>query len=41
MRENTAADGVTLTADHVARLNSLPPASGDRFDEDNMAAIDR
>ncbi|BCB74776.1 hypothetical protein GCM10022251_79040 [Phytohabitans flavus] len=25
----------------VARLNDLPPASGERYDADNMAAIDR
>ncbi|MDW5329613.1 aldo/keto reductase [Plantactinospora sp. KLBMP9567] len=41
LEENTAADRLTLTADQVARLNSLPPASGDRFDEENLAAIDR
>ncbi|WP_022929369.1 aldo/keto reductase [Patulibacter americanus] len=39
--ENTAADGVALTGDQVARLNRLTPASGERFDEGNMAAIDR
>ncbi|GIG90540.1 aldo/keto reductase [Plantactinospora endophytica] len=41
LAENTASAGLTLTPDQIARLNSLPPASGDRFDEDNMAAIDR
>lgn len=39
--ENTAVDGLGLTADQVARLNGLVPASGDRHDEANMAAIDR
>ena len=41
LEENTAADRIELTAGHVARLNSLPPASGERYDADNMAAIDR
>jgi hypothetical protein len=39
--ENTAADGITLTADQLARLDDLTPASGERHDVDNMAAIDR
>jgi aryl-alcohol dehydrogenase-like predicted oxidoreductase len=41
VEENTAADGVELTDEQVTRLNRLTPASGERFDEDNMAAIDR
>ncbi|WP_116951399.1 aldo/keto reductase [Jiangella endophytica] len=41
VEENTAVVGVGLTAGQVARLNGLAPASGDRFDEANMAAIDR
>jgi aryl-alcohol dehydrogenase-like predicted oxidoreductase len=41
VEENAAADGVELTDEQVTRLNRLTPASGERFDEDNMAAIDR
>ena len=41
VEENTAADGVELSADQVERLNNLTPASGERHDEGNMAAIDR
>lgn len=38
--ENSAADDVVLAADQVARLSALTPPSGDRYDEDNMAAIE-
>ncbi|MCZ2826955.1 MULTISPECIES: aldo/keto reductase [unclassified Modestobacter] len=41
VEENAAAADVELTADQVARLDALTPASGDRYDEGNMAAIDR
>jgi aryl-alcohol dehydrogenase-like predicted oxidoreductase len=41
VEENTAADGLTLSAKHVERLNSLTPAAGERHDEGNMAVIDR
>ncbi|MFI5720702.1 aldo/keto reductase [Nocardia sp. NPDC051750] len=41
LEENSAADGIRLTADQTARLNNLPPASGDRHAEPDMAAIDR
>ena len=41
VEENTAADGIELTADQLARLNALEPAAGERHDEANMAAIDR
>ncbi|MDS0135773.1 MULTISPECIES: aldo/keto reductase [unclassified Amycolatopsis] len=41
LEENTAADGIGLTDDHVARLNNLESAVGDRYDEANMAALDR
>ncbi|WP_449372597.1 aldo/keto reductase [Arthrobacter psychrolactophilus] len=40
VEENTAADTVELSADQLARLNALEPASGDRHDESNMASID-
>ncbi|MGC4938673.1 aldo/keto reductase [Kribbella sp. DT2] len=39
--ENAAVDGIGLTSGQVARLNALAPASGERFDEGNMAVIDR
>ncbi|MGI5219537.1 aldo/keto reductase [Nocardia sp. CA-290969] len=41
LEENSAADGIRLTADQIARLNNLPPASGDRHAEPDMAAVDR
>jgi aryl-alcohol dehydrogenase-like predicted oxidoreductase len=40
VEENTAADGVELSADQLARLNNLTPAAGERHDEANMASID-
>ncbi|MBQ1050115.1 aldo/keto reductase [Micromonospora sp. C51] len=39
LEENCAADNIRLTADQVARLNNLSPASGDRHAESDMAAI--
>src|SRR6476659_2623151 len=41
VEENTAADGIELSAEQIERLNNLTPAAGERHDEDNMAAIDR
>ena len=41
VEENTAADGVVLDADQLARLDALTPASGARHDDANMASIDR
>jgi aryl-alcohol dehydrogenase-like predicted oxidoreductase len=41
VEENTAADGIELSAEHIERLNNLPPAAGERLDEAHMAAIDR
>jgi aryl-alcohol dehydrogenase-like predicted oxidoreductase len=41
IEENTAADGIELTAEQIERLNNLTPAAGERHDEGNMAAIDR
>ncbi|OHV35224.1 MULTISPECIES: aldo/keto reductase [Pseudofrankia] len=41
VEENTAADGVELTADQIERLNTLDPAAGERHDEANMTTIDR
>ncbi|MFB7310559.1 aldo/keto reductase [Streptomyces sp. NPDC056192] len=41
VEENTAADSIGLSAAQLDRLNDLTPASGERHDEANMAAIDR
>jgi aryl-alcohol dehydrogenase-like predicted oxidoreductase len=41
VEENTAADGIELSADQIARLNNLTPAAGERHDEGNMAVVDR
>ena len=41
VEENTAADGIELSAGQIQRLNDLTPATGERHDETNMAAVDR
>jgi hypothetical protein len=41
VEENTVADAITLSTDQLARLDNLIPASGERHDENNMAAVDR
>ena len=41
VEENTAADSIQLSGDQLERLSNLTPASGERHDEANMAAIDR
>ena len=41
VEENTAADGVELSATQIERLNNLTPAVGARHEEANMAVIDR
>jgi aryl-alcohol dehydrogenase-like predicted oxidoreductase len=41
VEENTAADGIELTAEQIGRLNELTPATGERHDETNMARIER
>ena len=41
VEENTAADRIELSADQLERLNNMTPAAGERFDEGNMANIDR
>ena len=38
--ENTAADGIELTADQLRRLDNLTPAAGNRHDDANMASIE-
>ena len=40
VEENTAADGIELSAAQLDRLNNLTPAAGERHDEANMASID-
>ena len=41
VEENTAADGLVLSADQIERLNNLSPPAGERHNEANMAVIDR
>ncbi|MBF4632577.1 aldo/keto reductase [Clavibacter michiganensis subsp. phaseoli] len=41
VEENTAADGVQLTASQLERLDQLTPAVGARHDEGNFQSIDR
>ncbi len=41
VEENTAADGIELSAAQLDRLNNLTPAAGERHNEANMATIDR
>jgi aryl-alcohol dehydrogenase-like predicted oxidoreductase len=41
VEENTAADGIELSAEQIRRLDDLAPATGERHDEANMAAVDR
>ena len=41
VEENTAADGIELTAGQIQRLRDIAPATGERHDETNMSAIDR
>jgi aryl-alcohol dehydrogenase-like predicted oxidoreductase len=41
VEENTAADGIELSAEQIRRLNDLTPAAGERHDEANMSRVDR
>jgi aryl-alcohol dehydrogenase-like predicted oxidoreductase len=41
VEENTAADGIELSAGQIQRLNNLTPAAGERHDETSMSTIDR
>jgi aryl-alcohol dehydrogenase-like predicted oxidoreductase len=41
VEENTAADALELSAKQIRQLNDLAPATGERHDEANMAAVDR
>jgi aryl-alcohol dehydrogenase-like predicted oxidoreductase len=40
VEENTAADEVELSEERIQRLDDLAPATGERHNEANMAAID-
>jgi aryl-alcohol dehydrogenase-like predicted oxidoreductase len=41
VEENSAADGIVLSASQIDRLDRLTPAAGERHDEGNMAVIER
>ena len=41
VEENTAADGIELSAEQIQRLNDLTPATGERHDEANMSVVNR
>jgi len=41
VEENTAADGVELTAEQIDELDGLPPAAGEHHDEEQMRMIER
>ena len=41
VEENTAADGIELSAEQIERLDNLAPATGERHNEANMSTIDR
>jgi aryl-alcohol dehydrogenase-like predicted oxidoreductase len=41
VEENTAADGIELTVEQIARLNDVTPATGERHDEANLSIVDR
>jgi aryl-alcohol dehydrogenase-like predicted oxidoreductase len=41
VEENTAADGIELNVERIARLNGLTAATGERHNEANMSVIDR
>ncbi|GAA2211780.1 aldo/keto reductase [Nonomuraea monospora] len=41
LEENAAADGLTLTAEQLAKLDSLPPAAGGHHNEAQMRMIER
>ena len=41
VEENTAADAVTLTAEQLDQLTSLPPAAGDTHTEAQAQMLER
>ncbi len=40
LNQEIAADRINLTDGQITRLDNLTPATGDRYDEANMAALD-
>src|SRR5439155_5741310 len=40
VEENTAADGIELSAEQLERLNELPPATGERHEEASMSTVE-
>lgn len=41
VEENTSADGIELSAEQIAKLDSLTPASGDSYNEAGMRLLER
>ena len=41
IEENTAADGIELTAGQISQLDDLPPAAGDHHEEADMRLLGR
>jgi aryl-alcohol dehydrogenase-like predicted oxidoreductase len=41
VEENSAADGIELTAEQIAKLDNLPPAAGEHHNEEQMRMIER
>jgi len=41
VEENTAADGIELSAEQITRLNELTPATGERHEAAQMSVVDR
>jgi aryl-alcohol dehydrogenase-like predicted oxidoreductase len=41
VEENTAADGIELTAGQISQLDNLPPAAGDHHEEADMRLLGR
>lgn len=41
LEQNAAASELTLTADEIQRLSSLPAASGERYPDDSMNTVNR
>jgi aryl-alcohol dehydrogenase-like predicted oxidoreductase len=41
VEENSAADGIELSAEQIRRLNDRTPATGERHDEANMSTVER
>jgi aryl-alcohol dehydrogenase-like predicted oxidoreductase len=41
IEENTAADGIELTAEQISRLDNLTPAAGSHHEEADMRLLGR